>query len=413
VRDCLEVLRLGAGLDNGKRLRRGKMDNWKYNYMEEDRRLDQYPPISIPQPKGPYNARLQDDPDAGLEFRKREPIEPHLRLPPPRTYRPYVESSDPCDPDYPRVFHMFWTGPFTDKPYLALLSFLFTQNLGLHLPPDTPSPTACRPQVWLWINPGPAAAVPNPSALRDMFDSLKDNSWSAPFLHPRFKDVIKFKLWNTTDQLDGIPEIKDEWRSFNIFNSGGHVINVPKNQDTRMSQSEADLSSDTSVNGTEPPEPSATNLPIEKEDDMFGRTGSTSSSSYDRLSVILSDMARFILCHRFGGTYLDADTLFLRDWEELWGWKGAFAYRWSRLEKYNTAVLRMNKNSALGTFLFRTALRNELDFHPMTISRYTKDAYLEGLLLRLPDALFDSAWLNTEYYQRDRPPFPYFTEYVS
>lgn len=47
----------------------------------------------------------------------------------------------------------------------------------------------------------------------------------------------------------------------------------------------------------------------------------------------------------------------------------------------------------------------------MTVSRYTKDAYLEGLLLRLPDALFDGAWLNTEFYQRDRPPQPYFTEY--
>jgi len=72
----------------------------------------------------------------------------------------------------------------------------------------------------------------------------------------------------------------------------------------------------------------------------------------------------------------------------------------------------MNKNSALGTFLFRTALKNGLDFHPMTVSRYTKDAYLEGLLLRLPDALFDSAWLNTEYYQRDRPPQPYFYEFA-
>lgn len=145
---------------------------------------------------------------------------------------------------------------------------------------------------------------------------------------------------------------------------------------------------------------------------MLNRTGSKSSASYDRLSVILSDMARFVLCHRFGGIYLDADTILLRDWEELWGWKGAFAYRWSRLENYNTAVLRMNKGSALGSFLFRTALKNGLDFHPMTVSRYTKDAYLEGLLLRLPDALFDAAWLNTENFQRDRPPQPYFTEYA-
>ena len=147
-----------------------------------------------------------------------------------------------------------------------------------------------------------------------------------------------------------------------------------------------------------------------EDDDKVNRVGSTSPSSYDRLSVILSDMARFVLCHRFGGIYLDADTILLRDWEELWGWKGAFAYRWSRLETYNTAVLKMHKGSALGTFLFRTALKNGLDFHPMTVSKYTKDAALEPLLLRLPDALFDAAWLNTEDYQRDRPAQPYFTK---
>ena len=53
-------------------------------------------------------------------------------------------------------------------------------------------------------------------------------------------------------------------------------------------------------------------------------------------------MARFLLCHEFGGVYLDADTLFLRDWEELWNWKGAFAYRWSWHDDYNTAALKMS-----------------------------------------------------------------------
>jgi WD repeat and SOF domain-containing protein 1 len=126
--------------------------------------------------------------------------------------------------------------------------------------------------------------------------------------------------------------------------------------------------------------------------------------------VILSDLARFVLCHRFGGIYLDADTLFLRDWEEILGWKGAFAYRWSRMENYNTAIMHLNKNSALGTFIFKTALKNNMDFHPHTIWKYVKDAHLEDLLHRLPDALFDSAWLNTEGFQLTRPPQPFFTE---
>lgn len=338
----------------------------------------------------------RSDPDAGLTRMRGVDWEaPPITLPPTVPHRPSSSLPSPCNPDNPRVFHMFWTGPFTDKPYTALLSFLFTQNTGLHL--DTPDDTVCRPKIWMWINPGPAASVPNPSALSDMFTELKTNPWASPFLHPRFKDIIQFKLWNTTEQLDGIPELRDEWRKRDLFNSGGNVIQVPQGEKKTKPQTRGSSQGTIMTNQAD-------------GDNILTRTGSKSLSTYDRLSVILSDMARFILCHRYGGTYLDADTLFLRDWEELWGWNGAFAYRWSRLKRYNTAVLHMNKNSALGTFLFRTALKNDLDFHPMTVSRYTKDAYLEELLLRLPDALFDSAWLNVENWQRDRPAQPYFTE---
>ncbi|KAJ7103636.1 glycosyltransferase family 32 protein [Mycena belliarum] len=401
VRDCLEVLRMGGGLDNGKRLRRNhkKMNDWKYIYLELNETTP--PDTSAMDQSGPalITSIAREDPDSGLIKKRGVEWEvPPIALPETQTYRPYPSLPEPCDSENPRIFHMFWTGPFTDKPYLALLSFLFTQNTGLHLP-EYQETAACRPKFWLWINPGPAAAVPNPSATRDMFAQLKSSPWAAPFLHPRFKDVIQFKLWNTTEQLDGVPELAKEWRTReSLFNSGGHVISVPPKKEKVESADSAELS-----NGTEKAKAD--------EDDILNRTGSKSSTSYDRLSVILSDMARFILCHRFGGIYLDADTLLLRDWEELWGWKGAFAYRWSRLEKYNTAVLHLNKGSALGTFLFRTALKNDLDFHPMTVSRYLKEAHLEGLLLRLPDALFDSAWLSTEYYQRDRPPQPFFTDF--
>ncbi|XP_006455251.1 hypothetical protein AGABI2DRAFT_209653 [Agaricus bisporus var. bisporus H97] len=410
VRDCLEVLRIGGGLDNGERLRRSNLDDWKYIYVEE-------PDNSTTQFNEPYDtdkttmikpAGRVTDPEAGLLKKQDVELESQLVLGPTRDYRSYSSLSTPCDPENPRLFHMFWTGPFTDKPYLAILSFLFTQNTGLHLKTWPEDAKVCRPKFWLWINPGPAAAVPNPNAEADMMKQLKSSPWAAPFLHERFKGVVEFKMWNTTDQLDGIPEIKDEWRALqgSLFNSGGHVISVPQRKSAKsasnVSTANATVATAAAGRGTGT---------SEDEDDIVNRTGSKSSSSYDRLSVILSDMARFVLCHRYGGVYLDADTIFLRDWEELWGWKGAFAYRWSRLPKYNTAVLRMHKNSALGTFLFRTALKNGLDFHPMTVSRYTADARLEGLLLRLPDALFDSAWLNTENYQRERPPQPFFTEF--
>ncbi|KAH8102530.1 hypothetical protein BXZ70DRAFT_890445 [Cristinia sonorae] len=407
VRDCLEVLRLGGGLDAGKRVRRGKMDNWKYIYVEngEGENSTESGPFVVP---AAALKTQSDTVDANNGLYKKHGVdwEASLRLPSPPPYISHIHLPTVCDDENPRVFHMFWTGPFTDKPYLALLSFLFTQNIGLHL--ERPDPNICRPQFWLWINPGPAAAVPNPSALSDMFDQLKNNPWASPFLHPRFKDVIQFKLWNTTDQLDNIDEIKDEWRSLgSLFNSGGWVENVPAPIESKADKNATKIATDAAEEATDGEEVA----PTSTEDDKLNRVGSKSPSSYDRLSVILSDMARFILTHRYGGIYLDADTLFLRDWEEIWGWRGAFAYRWSRLERYNTAVLKLNKRSALGSFLFRTALKNGMDFHPMTVARYTKDAHLEGLLLRLPDALFDSAWLNTEQFQIDRPPQPFFTSF--
>ncbi|KAF5355904.1 hypothetical protein D9756_004160 [Leucocoprinus leucothites] len=405
VRDCLEVLRVGAGLDNGKRLRRGKLDDWKYIYVEKAENVTAHSHVrrhaedeedlfaAVTADKADHTQSYDaSDPDSGLLKRRDIKTENSpIDLRPPDKYKPYASLPHPCDPDNPRVFHMFWTGPFTDKPYLAVLSFLFTQNTGLHLK-HWPENAGCRPQFWMWINPGPAASVPNPNAESDMFAQLRSNPWAAPFLHERFKGIVEFKMWNTTEQLDGVPELRDEWRSKDLFNSGGNVINVGKRSvPTPGTDGE---------NGTET-----------TPNEITQRAGSKSASTYDRLSVILSDLARFILCHRYGGIYLDADTLFLRDWEDMWGWRGAFAYRWSRLPRYNTAVLKLNKNSALGKFLFRTALKNNLDFHPMTMSVYLREAYLEGLLLMLPDALFDSAWLNTEGYQLSRPPQPYFSNF--
>lgn len=489
VRDCLEFLRAGADLDNGHRYRRGRMDHWKQIFTEDRDRVT----ASSASPRGRIGPDGQDV-MASLGYSQADPqgltpasARDHQKilsggssasaqqiadsLQPPLLEKrqnivgfgsdaaPHLShpTADPlCDPDYPKVFHIFWAGPFTDKPYLAVSSFLYTQNLGLQYKRGSEDMndflhSVCRPQLWIWINPGPAASLPNPRARKQMFDQLRDNPWSAPFLHERFSEAVKFRLWNTTEQLDAIPEMRDHWRSLPLFNSGGVKYGAPSHtsdKDEEDSPEDVDVVPEAEeeehgrfgeeakgqeadhvdealkvkgggLNATAAPHIAQTKHAATKsikkskksKDELLNRIGSTSSKDYDRLTVVLSDMARFVLTHRFGGIYLDADTIFLRDWEELWNWKGAFAYRWSRLEKYNTAVLKMQRNSALGSFLFKSALANGLDFHPMTISRYTKDASLEPLLLRLPDALFDSAWLNTEYYQRDRPAYPYFKRF--
>ncbi|KAJ7594629.1 hypothetical protein C8J56DRAFT_1122695 [Mycena floridula] len=380
VRDCLEVLRVGAGLDHGKRVRRSVPNEWKYIFVESTKPS---PPRSIAARvtrqstfRRILRSEQEDDEftrNRNADWEKSPVLLPPLRLPSPPTK---------CDIDNPRIFHMYWTGVFTDKPYLSILSFLYTQNLELHLPEGAASASSCSPQLWLWINPVPAAAIPHETAEDDLFDQLRTSVWASPFLHSRFKKNIQFKFWNTTEQLDSVAELKDDWRNVEtLFFSGGQSISIPLRQYKH------------SLSG---------------KDDLTNRTGSKSFQSYDRLSVVMSDVARFILCHRFGGIYLDADTIFLRDWEELWGWKGAFAYRWSYHDKYNTAVLRLRKGSALGTLLLRTALKNDFDFHPMSVSNYLRDARMEELLYRLPDALFDSAWLNMEGFQRERPPQPFF-----
>ena len=392
-------------MDNGRRVRRGNyLGQYKQLYYESSaaqRQLDWSP--RKPLLRAPGLSRTA------------------LTLPAPIPAAASYDPASPCDPAHPRLFHMFWAGPFTDKPYMAVMSFLFTQNLGLDKTIAESSDTVrntCRPQFWVWINPGPAASVPNPDARRDMYESLSTNPWSAPFLHERFRGVVKFRMWNTTEQLDGVDELKDHWRAMPIFNSGGNTYKQPSPQQTTppepvptpeedlpkmgnvvRDEGEADIDATTE-----------TAAPKKKKDPLFEKVGSSSESDYDRLSVILSDMARFVLTYRFGGVYLDADTIFLRDWEELWNYRGQFAYRWSWHQKYNTAVLKLHKDSALGKFLFKSALENGLDFHPMTVSRYLKDAGLEKLLFRIPDALFDPAWLNMERYQRERPPFPYFPE---
>ena len=104
------MLREGAGLVNVPR--RNRVDDEEYIYTEDSHYEIDIPPI--PQPKGSYST---NDTESGLFDGQ---YEPHLRLPPIPRARPQVG----CDDTDPWIFHVFWNGPFTDKPYMAILSFL-------------------------------------------------------------------------------------------------------------------------------------------------------------------------------------------------------------------------------------------------------------------------------------------------
>ncbi|KAF7799256.1 hypothetical protein EIP86_010488 [Pleurotus ostreatoroseus] len=394
VRDCLRMLREGASLMNVPR--RHLLEGESYIFTENG--------SAVTTPSTPYV-----DFDSGNAARKSglwgKKYDPPIHLPALPTYRTQAAG---CDPEDPRIFHMFWTGSFTDKPYMAILSFLYTQNLGLHSAHDQTDPSICRPQLWVWVNQGhqpPGMSMSPTEADLRLWQQLHANPWAAPFLHPRFQDVVKFKLWNTVEQLDGVPELRGGWRRFKNEvlprrAPGDHTDREPSRGPEFFG---TETGHEARADGVR--------SPSAEEVGFGGASQAESAAGYDRPSVKLSDLVRFVLCHRYGGIYVDADTVFLRDWEELWGWRGAFAYRWSRLDRYNTAVLRLHRGSALGSLLLRTAVRNELDFHPIRITRYLKDAHMERLLLRLPDALFDPAWLNVEQYQRDRPAQPFFESF--
>lgn len=236
VRDCLEVLRVNSGMDTP--LRRGIHDSWKTTFVpvvggsthnplvseSQKRILDQHS-SDVTSLMNSSTSTFSDLVQVRQQLTlSTGPTASHHRHP-HFTPHPSHPTADPaCDPAHPRLFHIFWAGPFTDKPYSAALSFLFTQQLSLSSPigsnPTIEDPTLCRPQLWIWINPGPASSFPDPRAEKRMKNDLANNPWSAPLLHKRFKDTVKFRLWNTTEQLDGVQEMKG-WRDMRLFNSGG------------------------------------------------------------------------------------------------------------------------------------------------------------------------------------------------
>ncbi|KAG0090592.1 hypothetical protein BGZ92_002611 [Podila epicladia] len=77
------------------------------------------------------------------------------------------------------------------------------------------------------------------------------------------------------------------------------------------------------------------------QDDLSPSTGPVTPP------VALSDEARFLILYRYGGMYLDADVLLLKDMSPFYDAGTEFAYEWSNTEMYNTAVLRLHQNSTV------------------------------------------------------------------
>ncbi|CAG8696825.1 9757_t:CDS:2, partial [Racocetra fulgida] len=122
-------------------------------------------------------------------------------------------------------------------------------------------------------------------------------------------------------------------------------------------------------------------------------------------SVKISDLFRFVVLHNYGGIYIDSDVLLIRDMRPLYYANFEFAYRWSKTNQYNTAVLRLWKQSPSSKMVIRGAIKNDMNFHPFTIKKYlsTHDyssrKETNKLIYMLPSGLFDPLWLKQDDIQ--------------
>lgn len=132
VRDCLEMLRLGARLDRATRVRRGDAENWRHLYIEEGEESTtmaksrtqevsaKYEPQDVMQGLG-YSGLSHKDAQGILHLQKSPvkrksapmPLSANTRVNrigsgSSRQAHPTHMTADPqCDPDYPRIFHIF------------------------------------------------------------------------------------------------------------------------------------------------------------------------------------------------------------------------------------------------------------------------------------------------------------------
>ena len=123
-------------------------------------------------------------------------------------------------------------------------------------------------------------------------------------------------------------------------------------------------------------------------------------------AIATSDVIRFFALKKFGGIYLDGDSMFLRDFYPLW--ETEFLYPWGATGTVNTAVLGLKKESIISNLFVKLISENAYDLksaaHPRAITEYVERYKLlkptskqAGYKLELlPIVLFDAYWLYND-----------------
>jgi len=131
------------------------------------------------------------------------------------------------------------------------------------------------------------------------------------------------------------------------------------------------------------PEFEARDTPLEKRSDLYDGVNLASRS----------DFFRHVVLYKYGGTYVDMDTMFLRDMSMLLRnehFDCEFCYRWSaHISHGNSAVIRLRQHSeAARTLLVKCGEVGSC--RPKHVLRFGDNADLD--LLVLPCPFFDPLW---------------------
>ena len=123
--------------------------------------------------------------------------------------------------------------------------------------------------------------------------------------------------------------------------------------------------------------------------------------------VSYSDAVRFLLLYKFGGIYIDADVLLLRNMEPFSHYE--FVHEWSWTEDINTAIMGSRRQSAFTAHMIQAAMSKAVGISStgrvsFNLGQFNDHLYPLGLFTRLPaelakqvhvlpSMLFDPIWL--------------------
>jgi hypothetical protein len=283
--------------------------------------------------------------------------------------KPSHKSIGEC-PGPVQLYHTYWTGPSTWRVELFVKSYLYTQNL------------ACS-RLYIWLD-----SDSHPTAVSDM---MKDSGFQR-FLPLVERGDITLKAWKFPSRIP-LPKgtVAQDPLYANILNNRGTT------GDLKNSKGETYLGDGVVIqnDGSEW-------IVLTERQMTF-------------LPVAVSDAVRFIVLHLHGGVYLDMDVLLLRDLRPLILTPDHnFAERWavhSHPGDFNTAVLSLNANSSLSSYLVRGGVRMGLNFHPRIVGRMAwKDGRVEELAM-FETGLFDPIWGEFNWGREGRCTMPCFKDY--